>query len=116
MNREETAFHIAKMYKEEVKQHDDTCTQKGRGTKNISKLLKNGITPENLAESIENYIQFCEATKREEQYRKSCGNFFGRDATYESYLPQNYTPASVAKFGRSTNESGRVFGQGQVIS
>jgi hypothetical protein len=116
MTREKIAEAIAKEYRDTVKQQDDTCTPKGRGPKNIAKLLKGGVSEEDLVVAIENYVKFCEETKREQQYRKSCGNFFGRDATYEAYLPQNYAAPNTAKFGKGTNESGRVFGQRQVVS
>lgn len=58
---------------------------RGRAKSHITKLLKTNSVAD-LLRAVENYRRVCEAGQTEERFRRGAGNFFGRDADFETYL------------------------------
>ena len=82
---------------------DTTCTKSQRGPKNVDARLADmyyddvGFADQSdrLTASVVNYAEECKILKKEAGFRKWCGNFFGEDKAYESYLPENYKKPTV---------------------
>lgn len=94
--RQQQAVQLAAEYRAKVRPGDDTCAPSGRGPRNIAKLLKTGYALDSLRAAVRNYQAACTAKGTDQRYRKACGNFFGRDAVFEAYLPANYVPPTTA--------------------
>lgn len=88
------AESLWRLWRKNVKQHDDTGS---RARRHIVKHLNNGDTFSDLEICILNYSEAMRIMDREEQYRKSCGNFFGRDAVYESYRKGKYAKPTPSR-------------------
>ncbi|HUX00360.1 MAG TPA: hypothetical protein VMY35_05205 [Phycisphaerae bacterium] len=125
--RKTQAQALAKFYRETVHPGDDTCTRSGRGPHNIAALLKDGLDYPALQQAVTNYAEAMTILGQEARYRKNCGNFFGRDKTYEAYLDGNYErpqrPGNRAPgkggagqsrpFGSAANPNRRSFGDSE---
>jgi hypothetical protein len=84
---------------------------------NAAKLLRAGREGEDLAWAIVNYGRWCDTRGKEAGYRKNVGNFFGRQAVFETYMPGVYVaqappsaarpPATLADRNRASLEAMR---------
>lgn len=99
---------IARVYRAKVgRPGDDTVTPSGRGPKNIAKLLKVHSAKVLRAAAV-NYAESCEILGTEAEFRKACGNFFGRDATFLAFLPGEYKKPVVESAVEAQSKKNRA--------
>lgn len=97
------ASRLVLHYQETVQPDHSTA----RGETNVSGLLRKGIPEQQLLLCAEGYAAACDKRKTEAAYRKSVGNFYGRDAVYKEFLecipqkdPSEMTPEERAEVKR----------------
>lgn len=92
---------VYEFYKNQIK----PSTRKADALKWIeSRGLEHGF--ERLVMSIAIYMLKCKELQTKNEYKKDCANFFGEDAAFEGYLPdENFYSAFIKK---SNNILGRV--------
>lgn len=100
------AVFLGKLYKEIANPMDDTHFASGRGPRNILGRLNEGYTFEKLEAAIKNYAEAMEITRQE--CRKKCGNFFGRDSTFEAYLPESYDKQAFVAANKNNSQAATV--------
>jgi hypothetical protein len=86
----ETEKEIIILYQQRVKSTVQGDTSGPQARKNVARLIREGQTPADLRQAVLNYADFCTILGKEPQFRKNAGNFFGREAVYEGFLPQAY--------------------------
>lgn len=79
---------LVKLYAEIVKPRRDDHSRR-QGEKNAVALLAKH-SAEELEAAVRNYAEAITIKGTATQYRKNCGNFFGRDQVFRSYLPAEY--------------------------
>lgn len=84
----EAAVRILQVYGEKV-QPPSIDGGRSRAKQHLIRLLTKH-TEADLSASVMNYATSCEAANREPGFRRSSGNFFGKDRDFEGFMPCEY--------------------------
>ncbi len=95
IGRERKGKELIKLYGEIVKPpaHD---TSRSQAKKNAADLLKT-VTHADLEQAVKNYAESCDILDKGPRYRKNAGNFFGKEAVYEGFVPSVYERPKPSK-------------------
>jgi hypothetical protein len=101
---------VVGLYQNKVKSTAQGDTSGPQARKNVARLLREGQTPADLRQAVVNYAEFCTILGKDPEFRKNAGNFFGREAVYQEFLPQTYKkpqqPGGVEKPWRNFDTEG----------
>ena len=95
IGREGKGKELVKLYGEVVKPpaHD---TSRSQAKKNAANLLKT-IAYADLEQAVKNYAESCDILDKGPRYRKNAGNFFGKEAVHEGFMPDVYERPEAPK-------------------
>jgi hypothetical protein len=89
-NESDNEKEVVGLYQQRVKSTAQGDTSGPQARKNVARLIREGQTPADLRQAVLNYAEFCAVLGKDPEFRKNAGNFFGREAVYEEFLPQTY--------------------------